>query len=324
MAVTDETRIFVGGLAYETSDRTLESAFGRFGEILEAQVIKERDTGRPRGFGFVTYSDPIAVDNAISEMNNVELDGRIISVNRAEARPGSADGYGSRSGGGRTGGYRDDVSRGPPAVRDRDECYKCGRSGHWARDCPSMNGTGGGGGRGSRYSPPAPPRYGSGGRGRGGGRGGGGRYGGGGERYGGGGGGGGERHGGSYYVDDRYDGGRYGDRDRIDPRDRYIPDRYAPAPPVADRYPIDRYAEDRYHVERYPQNGYGKERVYEREPVRGGHGHGGYYRDAPRGYERDVPVRGGNPRYENGGGYRGRPGPYDRPSRGGRHFDERY
>lgn len=105
-------------------------------------------------------------------MNNVELDGRIISVNRAEPKPSTDESYGSH---GRTaprgGGYRDDGPRGlPPGGRDRDrdrdrdECFKCGRAGHWARDCPSSNV--GGGSRGGRYTPPS-ARYSGRGFGRG-------------------------------------------------------------------------------------------------------------------------------------------------------------
>lgn len=107
-------------------------------------------------------------------------------------------------------------------------------------------------------------------------------------------------------------------------------DRYGPPPLVGDRFSGDRYDG---LPDRYPQNGYGKERGYDREfgrgSNRGGGGGGGYYRDAPRavgGYERDVPPprgAGGPMRYEGGGGYRDRPGPYDRP-RGGRPYDGRY
>jgi heterogeneous nuclear ribonucleoprotein G len=138
------------------------------------QIITERDTGRPRGFGFVTYTDWSAVEAAIAEMNNVELDGRIISVNRAEPKPSTDESYGYH---GRTaprgGGFHDNVARGLPGGRDRDqdrdhdrdECFKCGHSGHWARDCPSSN-AGGGGGRGGRYTPPS-ARYSGGGVSRG-------------------------------------------------------------------------------------------------------------------------------------------------------------
>ncbi|XP_058074952.1 glycine-rich RNA-binding protein RZ1C-like isoform X2 [Magnolia sinica] len=286
MSGKEEMRIFVGGLSWDTTDRQLEDAFSRFGKILEAQ---ERDTGRPRGFGFVTFADQRAMENAISDMHGRELGGRMISVNRAQPKHGSDDhGYGY-SGGFSTGGRGSYGSSGGDRDRSggRTECFKCGRPGHWARECPSSGG--GGGGSGGRF--PSRSRFGGGSRG-------GDRFGG--DRF------GGDRYGSDRYTDDRYDGGRYGDRDRVDNRDRgyggrdrYAGDRY---PPGGDRFQGggDRYGPS----DRYPQNGYGKDRGYDREggPRGGGDRYGG---------------SGGPARYD-GGSFRERPGPYDRPSRGGR------
>ena len=263
----------------------------------------ERDTGRSRGFGFVTFSEPRAVDAAIRGMHNGELDGRNISVNKAQPR-NSDDGYGYGGGGGGGGGGYSSGARGGyrsggdvvPAASD--DCFKCGRPGHWARECPYSDG----GGRTGRYSPAS--------------------------RYGGGTGGRGDRFGGTdrfaRYDDDRYDGGRYMDsRDTYygAGRDRYASDRYAPA---ADRYSGDRYS----GADRYASSGFARERSYERD---GGRSSGGYYRDEPRGTggygrggSRVGGGAGGPARF--GGSYRDRPAPYDRPSRGAgaRAYDDRY
>ena len=80
-------KLFVGSLSWNTTDRDLEEAFARFGEISEAKVITDRETGRSRGFGFVTFEDAEAATTAISEMNNTTLDGREINVNEAQDRP---------------------------------------------------------------------------------------------------------------------------------------------------------------------------------------------------------------------------------------------
>ncbi|RLB45352.1 MAG: RNA-binding protein, partial [Deltaproteobacteria bacterium] len=74
-------RLFVGGLSWGTDDEGLRMAFERFGEIDDAKVISDRETGRSRGFGFVTFADDGAGTTAIAEMDGAELDGRAIRVN---------------------------------------------------------------------------------------------------------------------------------------------------------------------------------------------------------------------------------------------------
>ncbi len=105
-------KVFVGGLSFDTTDDELRDGFSRFGEITEAKVITDRDTGRSRGFGFVSFSDEAAAQSAISEMNGTEFGGRSIRVNEAEDRPGGGRGGGGGfrggpgGGGGRGGGGR--------------------------------------------------------------------------------------------------------------------------------------------------------------------------------------------------------------------------
>ncbi|MDG0868181.1 RNA recognition motif domain-containing protein [Candidatus Lucifugimonas marina] len=77
-------KLFIGSLAWETDSSGLQAAFGRFGEVEEAIVISDRESGRSRGFGFVTFKDESPVQQAISEMNGSELDGRPIVVNEAK------------------------------------------------------------------------------------------------------------------------------------------------------------------------------------------------------------------------------------------------
>ncbi|KAK1322656.1 hypothetical protein QJS10_CPA02g01154 [Acorus calamus] len=85
MASADvEFRCFVGGLAWATDDRALEDAFSQYGEILESKIISDRETGRSRGFGFVTFANEQAMRDAIEGMNGQTLDGRNITVNEAQ------------------------------------------------------------------------------------------------------------------------------------------------------------------------------------------------------------------------------------------------
>lgn len=103
-------KLFVGGLSWGTTDQGLREAFERFGEVLEAKVVTDRDTGRSRGFGFVTFADGQAAGEAIAEMDGTELDGRSINVNEARERAprngGGGGGGGPRGGGGGGGGFR--------------------------------------------------------------------------------------------------------------------------------------------------------------------------------------------------------------------------
>ncbi len=95
------SKLFVGGLSWDTNDQSLAEAFGQFGLVTEAKVISDRDTGRSRGFGFVTFDAPADAEKAIAEMDGTNLDGRTIRVNVAEDKPRRSGGGGGGGGGGR-------------------------------------------------------------------------------------------------------------------------------------------------------------------------------------------------------------------------------
>ncbi|CAA7396199.1 unnamed protein product [Spirodela intermedia] len=102
------SKLFVGGLSYGTDDLTLKEAFTSFGDVTEARVITDRDTGRSRGFGFVNFSDGDSAKSALEGMDGQELNGRNIRVSYANERSvGGGGGGGFRGGyGGGGGGYR--------------------------------------------------------------------------------------------------------------------------------------------------------------------------------------------------------------------------
>ena len=95
------TKLFVGGLPWVTDDQALASAFESFGTVADARVICDRETGRSRGFGFVTFDSDEEAKAALSAMDGAEIGGRRVKVNEANDRPG-----GGRGGGGGGGGYR--------------------------------------------------------------------------------------------------------------------------------------------------------------------------------------------------------------------------
>lgn len=104
------SKLFVGGLAWHTDDQTLRAKFEEFGPVEEAVVVKDRDTGRSRGFGFVRFSSEDDATTAMNAMNNTEFDGRYIRVDKAASKVGqgrenSSGTYGGGGAGGQWGGY---------------------------------------------------------------------------------------------------------------------------------------------------------------------------------------------------------------------------
>ena len=100
------TRLYVGNLNFRTTEQALEALFSNYGQVDDVAIITDRDTGRSRGFGFVTMADEGAKE-AIDALNGTELEGRTLTVNEAkprEDRGGRGGGRGGGGGGG--GGYR--------------------------------------------------------------------------------------------------------------------------------------------------------------------------------------------------------------------------
>lgn len=106
-------KLFVGGLSWNTTEEGLFDAFSSFGSVSETKVITDRETGRSRGFGFVTFDDDADADTAMKAMDGSMLDSRTIRVNEAQAREergprggGPGGGPGGRGGRGGGGGGR--------------------------------------------------------------------------------------------------------------------------------------------------------------------------------------------------------------------------
>jgi cold-inducible RNA-binding protein len=106
-------KLFVGGLSWNTSDDGLRDCFSAFGNVSEAKVVNDRETGRSRGFGFVTFGVDDDARKAVSALDGSVLDGRTIRVSEAEDKPrgdrggdrgGRGGGGGGRGGGGGYGG----------------------------------------------------------------------------------------------------------------------------------------------------------------------------------------------------------------------------
>ncbi len=94
-------RLFVGNLAFQTTEEDLRSAFAAHGTVVDAKIITDRETGRSRGFGFLTMGTDEEAQRAIEAMNDAEVDGRALRVNVAEERrpPGGGGGRGGGGGG---------------------------------------------------------------------------------------------------------------------------------------------------------------------------------------------------------------------------------
>src|ERR1700721_3696349 len=93
-------KLFVGNLAFNTTENDLQDAFAAHGTVTEANLMMDRATGRPRGFGFVTMSTPEEAQKAIDALNGKTVDGRALTVNVARPREERAPGGGGGGGGG--------------------------------------------------------------------------------------------------------------------------------------------------------------------------------------------------------------------------------
>ncbi len=98
-------RIYVGNFAYEVTDQDLRQAFEAHGKVAEVTLIRDRDTDRPKGFGFVEMPTASEAQAAITALNGKELRGRAITVNEAKPRP-AGGGFGGGGGGGYGGDRR--------------------------------------------------------------------------------------------------------------------------------------------------------------------------------------------------------------------------
>jgi RNA recognition motif-containing protein len=101
-------KIYVGNLSYDVTESDLEQAFSEFGAVTSVNILKDKQTGQSKGFGFVEMTEISEGQTAIKEMNGKELMGRELKVDQAKdkpARTGGRGGFGSRGGGRRSGGF---------------------------------------------------------------------------------------------------------------------------------------------------------------------------------------------------------------------------
>jgi cold-inducible RNA-binding protein len=115
------TKLFVGNLSYNTTENALHDAFSAHGTVVEANLMVDRMSGRPRGFAFVTMGTPEEAQKAIEAMNGASLDGRNLTVNIARPKEDRPGGGGGGGGGGR--GPRRDFGGGGGGGGGRRERY---------------------------------------------------------------------------------------------------------------------------------------------------------------------------------------------------------
>ena len=99
-------KLFVGNLSFDTTENDLNDLFAAHGTVTEANLMMDRDSGRPRGFGFVTMSSAEEAQKAIAALNGKDVGGRALTVNVAKPREERAPGGGGRGGQGGGGGGR--------------------------------------------------------------------------------------------------------------------------------------------------------------------------------------------------------------------------
>ncbi len=103
-------KLYVGGLSYNSTEETLKLAFSVAGTVISAIIIMDKMTGRSRGFGFVEMSSEEEAEKAIEMLNDTEVDGRRISVNKARPQENNG-GFRSNSGSRSQGGYNSSAPR---------------------------------------------------------------------------------------------------------------------------------------------------------------------------------------------------------------------
>ncbi|XP_069595902.1 cold-inducible RNA-binding protein B-like [Ranitomeya imitator] len=135
---SDEGKLFIGGLSFDTDEQSLEQVFSKYGTVAEVVVVKDRETKRSRGFGFVTYENPEDAKDAMEAMNGKSVDGRQIRVDQA-----------GKSSGDRRGGYRGGSSGGRGFYRGRGRGG--GDRGYGSSRFDSRSGYGGSGGSRDYY-----------------------------------------------------------------------------------------------------------------------------------------------------------------------------
>ncbi|RKP33489.1 hypothetical protein BJ085DRAFT_541, partial [Dimargaris cristalligena] len=80
------SKLYIGNLSWNTTDDTLRQAFGEYGTVTDSKVMRDRETGRSRGFGFVTFNSSEEADGAMAALHEQELDGRRVKVNKVGER----------------------------------------------------------------------------------------------------------------------------------------------------------------------------------------------------------------------------------------------
>lgn len=101
--------IYVGNISFQTTEQDLDAAFSAYGQVDRVQIVKDRETGKARGFAFVEMSNNAEADRAMAALNGAELGGRTLTVNEArprEPRTGGGGGFGGGGGYGGGGGNR--------------------------------------------------------------------------------------------------------------------------------------------------------------------------------------------------------------------------
>ena len=88
--------IFVGNLSFSVTEAALRSLFEAYGSVASVNIVKDRDSGQPRGFGFVEMTNDAEAAKAINGLNGKDLEGRTLNVNEARPKPERSGGYGRK------------------------------------------------------------------------------------------------------------------------------------------------------------------------------------------------------------------------------------